>query len=72
MPYAKGASAKTYDFDADGNETTIDYVRIMNIVCDPQFSFSGYVGVEFEGRGDSMEGIKKSKGLLVRVRDQLA
>ena len=72
MPYAKGASAKTYDFDDDGNETTIDYPRIMSIVCDPKFKFSGYVGIEFEGRGDSMDGIKKTNSLLERVRDKLS
>lgn len=72
MSYAKGASAKSYDFDDNGNETSIDYPRIMNIVCDPRFGFSGYVGIEFEGRGDSMEGIKKTKALLQRIRDQLS
>ena len=72
MPWAKGASAKSYAFDDEGNETTIDYARIMSIVCDPQFNFSGYVGIEFEGRGDSFEGIKKTKALLERLREQLS
>ena len=35
MPYAKGVSAKTFEFDDNGNETTLDYSRIMNIVLDP-------------------------------------
>ncbi len=70
MPYAKGVSAKTYQFDDEGNETTIDYERIMGIVCDPQFNFTGYVGIEFEGRGDSMDGIRKTKALLERIREQ--
>jgi len=72
MPYAKGASAKTYAFDDEGNETTIDYARIMSIVCDPIFEFNGYVGIEFEGRSDPMEGIKKTKLLLEKVRQQLS
>ncbi len=72
MPFAKGVSAKTYQFDDNGNETTIDYARIMGIVCDPQFGFSGYVGIEFEGRGNAMAGILKTKALLERVRDELA
>lgn len=71
MPYAKGASAKSYEFDAEGNETTIDYGRMMGIVCDPKFNFSGDVGIEFEGRGDSFEGIKKTKALLERIHGQL-
>ena len=71
MPYAKGVSAKSYAFDDDGNETTIDYARIMRIACDPKFSFSGHVGIEFEGGGDSFEGIAMTKTLLERVHDQL-
>src|SRR4029077_18702127 len=34
MPYAKGVSAKSYDFDDAGNETKIDYPRMMKIVLD--------------------------------------
>ncbi len=72
MPYAKGASAKSYAFDDDGNETSIDFRRMMGIVCDPQFEFSGHVGIEFEGRGDAYEGINKTKELLVKIRDELS
>jgi len=32
MPFAKGVSAKSYDFDGNGNETTIDYERMLQIV----------------------------------------
>src|SRR4051812_16211209 len=32
MPYAKGASAKSYDFNAHGDETQIDYFKMMKIV----------------------------------------
>lgn len=71
MPFAKGASAKSYAFDDDGNETTIDYERMLNIVCDPTFNFSGYVGIEFEGRGDSMQGIRQTKSLLERIRHEM-
>jgi hypothetical protein len=34
MPYAKGVSAKTHDFDEKGNETRIDYERMMKIIAD--------------------------------------
>lgn len=71
MPYAKGVSAKTFAFDNEGFETTIDYRRIMGIVCDPQFQFSGYVGIEFEGEGEPMDGIRKTKALLEKIRDEL-
>jgi len=71
MPFAKGVSAKSYAFDAQGNETTIDYARMMGIVKDA--GFRGYVGIEFEGRNmEEIDGIRATKKLLERVRDQLA
>jgi len=70
MPYAKGVSAKTYDFDDEGNETTIDYERIMRIVLDA--GYRGHVGIEYEGDGLSeRDGIRKTKQLLTWVREQL-
>lgn len=66
MPYAKGVSAKTNDFDADGNETTKDYARIMKIVKDS--GFKGNIGIEYEGNNLSEdEGIKATKALLEKV-----
>ena len=71
MPYAKAVSAKSHDFDEQGNETTIDYLRMMKIVLDA--GYRGYVGIEYEGPNLSPpEGIKATKALLERVREQLA
>ena len=71
MPFAKGVSAKSYAFDTQGNETTIDYARMMGIVKDA--GYRGYVGIEFEGRNmEEIDGIRATKKLLERVRDQLA
>ncbi|MEX2138051.1 MAG: TIM barrel protein [Pirellulales bacterium] len=69
MPYAKGVSAKSYAFDAQGNETTIDFRRMMKIVLDA--GYHGYVGVEYEGDAPEPEGIMATKNLLVRIRDEL-
>lgn len=66
MPYAKGVSAKTYSFDSNGNETTIDYDKMMSIVKDA--GYTGYVGIEYEGSELSeYEGIKATKRLLEKV-----
>jgi sugar phosphate isomerase/epimerase len=66
MPFAKGVSAKTYDFDAAGNEVTIDYKRMLQIVKNA--GFTGFMGIEYEGeRLSEEEGIKKTKELLLRV-----
>ncbi|ACY48627.1 sugar phosphate isomerase/epimerase family protein [Rhodothermus marinus] len=71
MPFAKGVSAKSYDFDAEGNETRLDYVRLLRIVREA--GYRGYIGIEYEGdRLDEMEGIRATKALLERVRAQLA
>jgi sugar phosphate isomerase/epimerase len=66
MPFAKGVSAKTNDFDENGNEKVMDYMRLMKIVKDA--GFKGYVGIEYEGQNLSEdEGIRKTKALLERV-----
>ena len=66
MPFAKGVSGKTLDFDADGNETKVDYVRMMKIISDA--GFTGYVDVEYEGSKLSEdEGVKATITLLKRV-----
>lgn len=71
MPYAKGVSAKSYDFDENGNETSLDYPRLMKIVKDA--GYTGYVGVEFEGSNVSEEkGIELTRDLLLRIGDDLA
>ncbi|MGD9645710.1 MAG: sugar phosphate isomerase/epimerase family protein [Pirellulales bacterium] len=71
MPYAKAVSAKSHDFDADGNETHTDYRRMMKIVLDA--GYHGYVGIEYEGsKLSEAEGIKATKRLLEKVRDELA
>jgi L-ribulose-5-phosphate 3-epimerase len=67
MPYAKGVSAKSHDFDESGKETMLDYARIMKIVTDA--GYKGYVGVEYEGsRLGEPEGIRATKKLLEAVR----
>ena len=67
MPFAKAVSAKSHDFDSNGNETQTDFFRMMDIVIDS--GYSGYVGIEYEGSGmDEMSGIKATKDLLERVK----
>lgn len=71
MPYAKGVSAKSHDFDADGNEKHTDYRKMMAIVLDA--GYRGYVGIEYEGgKVSEAEGIKATKKLLETVREELA
>ncbi len=67
MPYAKGVSAKSHAFDANGNDTGIDYAKMMQIV--KSAGYNGYVGIEFEGDKISEdEGIKLTKALLEKFK----
>lgn len=85
MAYAKGVSAKASLFDEQGNETTTDFRRMLKIVLDA--GYHGYVGIEYSGGGGTLtvqgieyqlgelsdpDGIRATKDLLVRVREELA
>ena len=71
MPFAKGVSAKSHDFDAAGNELGTDYRRMLKIVADT--GYRGWVGVEYEGgKLSEAEGIKATKRLLEVVRTEMA
>lgn len=71
MPFAKGVSAKSHEFDAEGNEVRTDYRRMLRIVLDA--GYRGHVGIEYEGDAHpEEEGVKRTKTLLERVRDELA
>ena len=71
MPYAKAVSAKSHDFDAEGNEMESDYMRIMKTVKDA--GYTGWVGIEYEGdKLSAPEGIRATKALLERVGMELS
>ncbi|WP_299438643.1 sugar phosphate isomerase/epimerase family protein [uncultured Aquimarina sp.] len=70
MPFAKGVSAKSYDFDSEGSETTIDYKKMLEIVKNS--GYQGYIGVEYEGeRLGEIEGIIATRDLLNNLSKQL-
>ena len=67
MPFAKAVSAKSYEFDESGNETKIDYPRMLKIVKDA--GYRGWIGIEYEGKnGDEVAGIQATRTLLERLR----
>ena len=64
MPRAFAVSAKSHDFDAQGNETNTDYLRMLELV--KSAGYNGFIGVEYEGNGLSeAEGILATKNLLL-------
>lgn len=78
MPFAKGVSAKSISFDAQGNCIDTNYDRMLAIVKEGITpSFHGYIGVEYAGHfmkmiGDNGKyldedaGIRATKRLLER------
>jgi sugar phosphate isomerase/epimerase len=70
MPFAKAVSAKSHDFDAEGNETGTDFQRMLRIVH--AAGYRGRVGIEYEGeRLPEIDGIRATQRLLEKVRAEL-
>ena len=70
MPFAKGVSAKSLEFDEQGNEINSDFDSIMRIVKNS--GYKGYIGIEYEGDQLSEDkGIKATKLLLEKVIKKL-
>ncbi|MEJ2162889.1 MAG: sugar phosphate isomerase/epimerase [Robiginitalea sp.] len=71
MPYAKAVSAKSNNFDVSGNETGINYLKMLEIVKDA--GYNGFIGVEYEGSELGEEaGIIATRDLLLKVAKQIS
>lgn len=71
MPFAKGVSAKSHDFDDKGNETKTDYRKMLEIVL-KKHKYTGFIGIEYEGsKLGEPEGILATKKLLEKVRAEM-
>ena len=70
LPYAKAVSAKSYNFNDKGEDTKIDYYRMLKIVKESKYD--GYIGIEYEGEilGEH-EGILATKKLMEKVWDSI-
>ena len=66
LPYAKAVSAKSYNFNEQGEDTTIDYYQMLKIVKDS--AYEGYIGIEYEGleKGEH-EGILITRALMEKA-----
>lgn len=66
MPFAKGVSGKTFNFNPEGMERDMDYPRLFEII--KKSGFRGYVDIEWEGRSlDEPTGILMTKKLLEKM-----
>jgi sugar phosphate isomerase/epimerase len=70
MPLARAVSAKSHDFGPDGEETGLDYGRLLRIVRDS--GYEGWIGIEYEGqRLSEPDGIRATRALLERTFAEL-
>ena len=70
MPYAFAVSAKSNDFDQNGDEQYTDYTKMLKIVKDA--NYRGHIGIEYEGSKMSEEdGILATKNLMINVGKSL-
>ena len=71
MPFAKGVSAKSHEFDDAGNEVRTDFAKMLKLML--AAGYHGWVGIEYEGTTlDEAAGIRATKRLLERLRADLA
>lgn len=70
MPFAKGVSAKSNEFDAAGNCIETDYRKMLQVVKDA--GYTDYIGIEFEGTKPEDEGIRLTKALLEKVGAEIS
>jgi sugar phosphate isomerase/epimerase len=61
-PYAIHVHAKALAFDANGEETTIDYQSSLSILKAAQYD--GALSIEYEGQGDAVQGIHQTRDLI--------
>jgi sugar phosphate isomerase/epimerase len=65
MPFTDAVCTKSWEFDEQGEETTIDFARMMNIIDDS--GFNGVISVEYLGRkSDPVTGIRQTIDLVKR------
>lgn len=70
MPFAKGVSAKSHDFDEEGNCIETDYRKMLPIVA--KSGYEGYIGIEYEGGNLSEdEGIIATRDLLNKIFEEM-
>lgn len=73
MPFAKGVSAKSHEFNEKGEEVRTDYRKALKIVM--EHNYHRFIGVEYAGPEKKLsedKGIMATKKLLETIRAELA
>jgi len=64
VPFAYHTHAKLADFKEDGEATNSDYGRLLGIL--KAAKYAGAVSIEWEGKGEAVQGIRKTRDLILR------
>lgn len=63
LPYSESVSAKSWNFDEEGNEKSLSYFRLIRSINDVEYK--KIIAIEYEGEKMSpVEGVKATKKLL--------
>ena len=65
-PFAFMCHAKTHEFDKDGNEIGVGVVP-QCVQALKEIGFDGYLSIEYEGKGDQIQGVHDSIKLLKKL-----
>jgi sugar phosphate isomerase/epimerase len=64
VPYTIHVHASSREFDAAGNETIVPYPACIDAL--KRISYRGFISIEYEGRGDPLDGIVATQALIKR------
>jgi len=63
-PYAFTTHVKINEFDAQGEAKSYDFPRVLEIF--KKINYKGSISIEYEGGGDPIEGVQKSRALILK------
>jgi sugar phosphate isomerase/epimerase len=63
-PYAFATHVKVNEFDQNGEAASYDFPRVLSILKKQRFK--GPISIEYEGKGDPLEGVRKSRALILK------
>jgi len=63
-PFALTTHVKVNAFDDNGEAKEYDFVRVLRTM--KQNHYKGPISIEYEGKGDPVEGVRKTKALILK------
>jgi sugar phosphate isomerase/epimerase len=63
-PYALVTHVKVNVFDGAGEAAEYDFPRVLGML--KKTNYKGSISIEYEGKGDPVEGVRKTKALILK------